>query len=159
MSFWGVFVVLLISFTFLCLVASDTVELCACPDSPCPGSCRVYETEQCQPFYQCFSEANGLFGHVYPTLSSDGREVVVKVYGNSTCPSGAEVFDSAENGWAGFCNTACWSLKSNIGAGQCTVDHPSSAPTNRRVLVVPTTLYHFTLLGSLVAATLWNSML
>jgi hypothetical protein len=56
--------------------ARGITKLCACPESACPGNCDVFSMNECQPFYQCFMEANGIFGYVLPELAANGNVVV-----------------------------------------------------------------------------------
>mmetsp|Transcript_12285 Transcript_12285/g.21575 ORF Transcript_12285/g.21575 Transcript_12285/m.21575 type:complete len:292 (-) Transcript_12285:221-1096(-) len=96
------------------------VTLCGCPESACPGNCNVFAMNQCQPFYQCFLEANGIFGHVHPKLDSTDGEVVVEVFNDEACQN-PRFEDPASNGWKGSCDSTCWSKISKIGAQGCEI--------------------------------------
>ena len=108
------------------VAVTGTIKLCACDVSPCAGKCQVFNTEQCQPFEQCFNELNGRFGYVYPKIKEGTEdEAVVHVYVDDACT--IEKFDPETNGWAGFCDTNCWSTRSMIGADGCTSSSSSSS--------------------------------
>jgi hypothetical protein len=110
--------------------AADTVKLCACPTSACPGNCDVFSMNECQPFYQCFMEANGIFGYVLPELAADG-DVVVHVHNDENCET--QRFDSASSGWKGTCTSECWSNVSKLGAQGCGMLEDDTSDARKRI--------------------------
>jgi hypothetical protein len=107
------------------------VTLCACPESACPGNCNVFPMSECQPFYQCFMEANGIFGFVLPKLASDG-DVIVQVYNDENCEN--RRFDSASSsGFKGSCTSECWSDISKIGAQGCAMLEDDTSDARKRI--------------------------
>ena len=82
-------VLLVCAFVLPIVQGKEIVRLCGCPlSSACPGNCATFELDgECQPFYQCFLERNGLFGYTKPVrvtsttgTNGDVGEILVPIY-------------------------------------------------------------------------------
>jgi hypothetical protein len=106
----------------------EIVRLCGCPESSaCPDNCGFYALGECQPLYQCFLEANGIFGYTKPERAADG-DILVHMYHDADCET--KKFDTETNGFKGACDSECWSTTSNIGAQFCgMLDGPDDKPS------------------------------
>lgn len=114
---------------------SGSIQLSAsCTDSACPGKHQTFPIGVCSLMYQCFQEANGKFGYIYPRIVDREKEVVaVDIYDvNDIDCSGAKRFeDPLSVGWMGTCSDECWGeLTSQIGVGPMGCDFSGNDGTS-----------------------------
>ena len=118
----------LITFAFILMattntaLAFDTIKLCGCQESTCPGSCGVYVIGKCAPLCNCFDCSQfHRFSYVKPILQDDGITVTIEAWADDTCKTTGHmtIKDPAAVGWEGSCNNECWSTVSMMGSQGC----------------------------------------
>jgi hypothetical protein len=100
----------------------ECIQICGCPDvSACPNRCGTLELGKCEPMYQCFLPANGLFAYVLAEGTFDGN-ITINVYDDPDCTL-LRFVDPSSVGFEGSCDDECWGPDtSKVGARACDVE-------------------------------------